>query len=102
MPVLFFLFLIKMNRNSHFIIKIHELFLLNIVSVPSSASVNVFSADTPSTNQRLATPKPSQATPATQPIGGQTETRDTSTANDDTGTLKTTPKHKSDVSVQGG
>ena len=69
-------------------------------------SVNVFSADTLSTNQRLATPKPTQAIPATPPIRGQTETRDTSTANDDTGTLKTTsqepPKHKSDVSVQGG
>ena len=72
--------------------------------MPSSASVNVFSADTPSTNQRLATSKPTQAIPATQPIRGQTETRDISTANDDTGTLTSQepPEHKSDVSVQGG
>ena len=84
-----------------------------------SASVSVFTADTTSTNQRLATPKPTQATPTTaQPIRVQNDTHDTPAAHDSKGTLQTTaqkpPKQKrgffsklfskrtTSVSVQGG
>jgi len=61
--------------------------------VPSSvsASVSVFTADTPSTNQTLATPKPNQATPTTaQPIREQNDTHDTPAAHDSKGALQTT------------
>ena len=56
-----------------------------------SVSVSVSAADTPTTNERLATPKPAQATPTTaQPIRVQNDTHDTPAGHESKGTFQTT------------